>query len=488
MLAGKGSAILFKWFCSSMNSNKTSSSLFANADEEAKVSALGVAPHWIEELASFLRFASISTDPVFRDECRRCVEWLGAKLRSLGFTVEIIPTVDHPLLFAQRPGKVGLPRVLYYGHYDVQPGEPLVEWDSPPFSPQVRGGRIYARGAVDNKGQTFFVLKALEALVSEDALGVPVTLLIEGAEESGSLGITEALSELAPRIQGDVLLVCDTTTVSEGCGTITMGLRGSMALEVTVRGPKYDLHSGFHGGVAPNPAFELARLLTLLHSPNGAIAIPGYYDAVEPISAAERPHVEASSISDADYEKEVGVPPCGGEQDRTLAERRGFRPTIEINGMWSGYTGEGHKGIIPAFAAAKLSSRLVAKQNTERCSELLRSFLTEQVKAPFSLEIKPRGAPSAAFRADLNNRFIKLAQRVLEDQFRSPARLLWDGGSIPVLSRLSKVSGAAPVLVGFSVEEDRMHAPNESFLLQQFARGFHFVKSYIQELNALESV
>jgi len=438
---------------------------------------------FIREWSELLSFKSISTDPAFDGECRRTAEWLVGHLTKIGFSARLLETSSKPTVFAEFKGKVGAKRVLFYGHYDVQPVDPLEDWTSEPFSPELREGRLYARGAQDNKGQTFYFLKALETLIARSELATSVTLLLEGEEECGSDGFAQALPGWKDLVQADVLMVCDTGALAAGVPFVTMGLRGLVSLEITLGGIHHDLHSGALGGVVRNPATELARLIASLHRPDGSIAVSGYYDEVTEFSAEDRALANRSWPSDDKITALLGVPPVGGERFYSPPERRGFRPTIEVNGMYSGYQGPGGKTIIPSVATAKLTSRLVARQNPERCLKLLIDHL--KAHAPEGLEFKivasRVGGPALALSSA--DELIQRARRVLDTLGPVPAQFTWEGGSIPIVAELVKVSGARPLLVGFGLEEDRIHAPNESFALSQFRLGFLYACAMLSELS-----
>jgi acetylornithine deacetylase/succinyl-diaminopimelate desuccinylase-like protein len=388
------------------------------------------------------------------------------------------------MVYAERQGAVGAPTVLIYGHYDVQPPDPLSAWTTPPFEPDLRNGRIYARGAQDNKGQVFYAVKALESLIAARALHATVKILIEGEEESGGQTIMAEMPQLHDLLRADILMVHDTSTVATGDPTIVMGLRGIATLTVQVDGPAFDLHSGIHGGVAPNPATALARMIASLHDSQGRIAIPGYYDGVEKASERERTLANAIPFDPAAYESDVGVPPSGGEAGFSATERAGFRPTIDVNGIHSGYGGSGSKTIIPASAMAKLSTRVVAGQNPAACLEAVVVHLRGQLPAGLRVSFHDRSACGPGFRLDLNAESIARAKAVLEEITCRSVAFLWEGASIPVVTELARTAGAEPLLVGFGSEEDRIHAPDESFSIERFHLGFLYVGCFLAGLSA----
>ncbi len=443
-------------------------------------------PRYIEEWKELLRFQSISTDPTYDGDCERCAKWLVSHLETIGFVSRLIQTEGKPVVFAEyiAPHKAtqATKTVVFYGHYDVQPVDPLELWQSKPFEPEVRGGRLYARGAQDNKGQLWYVVKALELLIQEGALRCNVKLLLEGEEEHGSAGIAAALPGWGDLAKGDVLMVCDTGTMDPAVPTITMGLRGIAACTVEVKGPSKDLHSGVHGGIARNPALELARLLSTLHNLDGSIAVEGFYEGVPPIDPADAALQNTPPLTDEQYQQLVGVLPQGGEVKFTPLERNGFRPTIDINGIHSGYGGPGSKTIIPASALAKITCRLVYGQDPERTMERLKSHLRSHLPKGCELVVSEEHLGGGALRLTSKSKLMELARTTLKDVCGRDPIFRWFGASIPIIAALAEVSGAEPLLVGFGLEEDNIHAPNESFALEQFKRGFLYAGLMLSRL------
>lgn len=436
---------------------------------------------FIEEWKELLRFKSISADPAFSADCLACAQWLAARFERQGIKSELLQTGGKPVVYGEYQGKAGAPTVVFYGHYDVQPVDPLDKWLSPPFEPQLRQGRMYARGAQDNKGQLLYVLQAVESLAAAGALNCSIRFFIEGEEECGSAGISAALAGWKEKLKGDVLMVCDTGMPEEGKPAITMGLRGMVYLTVELSGASHDLHSGVHGGVAPNPALEMCRLLSSLHHADGSIAVEGYYDSIEAPSAGDLQLAARDDVDPLRYEREIGVAPLGGERERKIFERRGFRPTIEINGIHSGYGGPGSKTVIASSALAKISSRLVPGQDPEKQLALLVSHLKKNTPQGLQLEISEVGAGGPALRIDAGSALVQRAREVLESLSSKGVAYLWEGGSIPVVSRMAKVCGAQPLLVGFGIDEDNVHAPNESFGLDRFRQGFLYACMLLSE-------
>ncbi len=430
---------------------------------------------FLEGLKAFLSIPSVSTDPAYHNECDQCADWLKSHLEQIGLTAEIIPTEGRPVVYAERKvADAGAKTLLFYGHYDVQPVDPVHLWETKPFEPVEREGRLYARGAQDNKGQLFYVLKALQTVIAEDALSCNVKILIEGEEECGSGAIIQKLPEIASRLKADVLLVCDTGTPDERIGCITMGLRGVMHFEVKLTGPSKDLHSGVHGGLVKNPITELCRLVASLHDEDGKIAVPGFYDQVVEVSAEDRALANAYALDFEDYRRKVGALPMGGEKGIPPMERRGLRPTIELNGIYGGYQGDGSKTIIPSYAVAKCSARIVANQDPEYTLDLILEYLRTKTPIDLHIEFPHSAAAGTALLVSSHNPVIKKAGEILKEVMGTEALYLWEGASIPLIPALRDASGAQPVLVGFGLEEDNIHAPNESFSLEQFRRGYLF--------------
>lgn len=433
----------------------------------------------VAEWKEFLRFPSVSADPARGEDCRACAVWLRNHLAAIGLSAELVETSSKPLVLAVRKGKPGGATFLVYGHYDVQPADPLDQWLTPPFQPELRDGRMFARGAEDNKGQVFYVLKAIEALIRSRDTEATVKVIIEGEEEHGSVGILSFLDEHPDLVRADTLLVQDTQVVATGQPTLVMGLRGVINLTVTLSGASHDLHSGIHGGVAPNAATGMAHLLASLHGADGRVAVEGFYDGVTPPSERESRLANAVPFDAAAYERETGVPPLAGEKGFTAAERTGFRPCLDVNGIHGGYGGAGGKTIIPGSVTAKISARSVAGQDPKRLLDAIVDHLRRHTPAGLLAKVSDCYAPGPGFRLDLDSRAVERARRTLETVCGEPVAYLWEGASIPVVAQLAKVSGAEPLLIGFGEESDHIHAPNESFRLSQFRKGFLFAASFL---------
>jgi len=437
----------------------------------------------LQDWETFLRFASVGTDPAHKADCQACVQWLADRLAPIGFTAQVVATAGNPFLYAVRPGNPHKSAILIYGHYDVQPVDPLEDWVSPPFTPTWRKDRLYARGAQDNKGQIFYTLCAVEALVAAGQLDRTLIFLIEGEEEFGSDSLNQALDTWRDRLQAEALLVHDTGTVSSGAPTLIMGLRGILQFECRLQGASHDLHSGIHGGLAPNAAQAAATICAGLHDARGRVTIPGFYDGVTPPSDQERALAAAAPLDPATYHAETGTTPDGGQRDRPPYERVGFLPTLEINGLHSGYGGPGNKTIVPAQATLKLSARIVSGQDPAALVRAITTHLQAQTPPGLRMQITQahiggpglRFSPDAPLLADVQQALnaVKPGQPIVHR---------WEGASIPIVARLAEVSGATPLLTGFGHEQDRIHAPNESFSLDQFRNGFLYTCLLLSQL------
>ena len=424
------------------------------------------------EYFELLRFPTIGADPMHLRDCVQCAMWLKAWLAKLGFAGELITEGGNPpFLFAERKGSEGAPTVLIYGHYDVQPPDPLDEWETEPFEPTVRDGRVYARGAQDDKGQFFAFLCGLRDFLASVGDGEVPTLkvLLEGQEESGSVVLGRLASSIRAKIKADVLAVCDTSAAKGLQPAIVAGLRGVSHFTVRLEGANRDLHSGEYGGIAPNAAQAMCELLASLHDENGAIAVRGFDAGMEPPTDDERAAAESAAVSPEEFEQDVGVPPVGGEKGLTLTERNSFRPTIEVNGVHSGYGGPGSKTVIPCHALAKLSMRLAPGMNPKNALAALERHLKAHLPPGMKLFIEDVTGEAAGFRLPLASPLFRLASHVLAELDPRGAVYQWDGASIPIVSTLKSLSCAAPLLVGFGQSEDRIHSPNESFGFAQFA-------------------
>lgn len=442
-------------------------SSFASAYFEAHREAI------LEEWFELLRMPTVGADPRRLGDCSRAAAWLKKYLKQLGFEVEIVIPASGlpvPVVLAERMGAAGAPTVLFYGHYDVQPEDPLEGWHTPPFEPTLLDGRVYARGAQDNKGQVFGFLQGVKALLDAGESLPPLKIVLEGQEESGSGALHLLAPQLAKRLQADVMMVSDTSCAADGRPSIVAGLRGVRHFTVTLSGPAYDLHSGIHGGVAPNPAQGMAALLASLHNKDGSIAVKGFCDKAREPAGEELALARQSMMPEEAYVREIGCPPCGGAEGLDHVTRGSFMPTIEINGVHSGYGGPGSKTVIPSTAFAKISMRLVPDQRPDDVMEAVQEHLRQHCPRGLKLVISETCGGAPGFRLELNTPVFRLASDVLGRLDPRGAVFRWEGASIPIVSELRHVSGAAPLLVGFGQEQDKIHCPNESFSLEQFVR------------------
>lgn len=424
-----------------------------------------------EELCELLRIRSVSADRQYRGELQRAAEWLLAQFRDLGFSSEIASTEGIPVVYAESPPVPGAPTVLVYGHYDVQPPEPLEEWKSPPFEPQRRKGNLYARGASDDKGQLLTHLKSAQAwLKTAGSLPLQLKYVIEGEEEVGSATLTQFLTEHGDRLACDAVVISDSCQFGPGCPAITYGLRGIAYFEVRLTGPDHDLHSGTFGGPVVNPVNALARLLASLTDSRGRIKIPGFYDEVAPLTDRERQQLAGLPFSERAFKQQIGVTALGGEAGYSTLERRWARPTFDIHGVWGGYQGEGGKTVLPSRAGAKFSFRLVPRQDPKKVAESLRQFLRSRCPRGVRMElVEMHGAPGVVM--SLDSPYMAAASAAIERAFGRAPVFIREGGSIPIVTQFRQALGVDVLLLGWGLEDDNTHAPNEKLALEDFHRG-----------------
>jgi acetylornithine deacetylase/succinyl-diaminopimelate desuccinylase-like protein len=437
------------------------------------------------DLADLLRIASVSADSRQKSETRRAAEWMESQFKRLGLATELIPTAGHPLVYAESPPVPGKPVVLVYGHYDVQPPEPLDEWISPPFEPTVRDGNIYARGATDDKGQMLTHVKSAEAWIKTvGKLPLQVKFLIEGEEEVGSVHLGPFVKENHSKLACDTIVISDCGQFGPGIPAITYGLRGIAYFELRLRGPKQDLHSGTFGGAVTNPANALCELLAALKDKNGRIQVPGFYDDVMPLTDRERTEFKSLPQTDADFMKPLGLNGLFGEAGFTSIERRWARPTCDINGLTSGYQGEGAKTVLPARASAKLSFRLVPNQDPHKIALSLRKFLEERLLPGIEMElVDHHGAPGVV--VPLDSPYVRAASAAIEAGFGRAPVYIREGGSIPIVTTFTRELGADALLLGWGQNDDNTHSPNEKFNLDDYHRGTLSSAFLYQELSKL---
>ena len=436
----------------------------------------------LDDLLTFLRFPSISTSSAHAGDLLACAEWLASRLRDIGLATTIHPTARHPVIVAKNRHVPGRPTVLIYGHYDVQPVDPLDQWVTPPFEPRIENGRIYARGSTDNKGQLLAHVSGVAATLAAHAdLPVNLTFLFEGEEEIGSPNLEPFLRAHAADLACDIIAISDTGMVGPGIPTFTYGLRGIACVELTVHGPSIDLHSGIFGGSVANPNTVLARLVASLHNPDGRIAIPGFYDDVRPLQQWERDAWAALPGGAEETQALTGVPQLWGEAGFTDHERRWARPTAEVNGIGGGYQGEGSKTVIPRSAFAKLSFRLVPDQNPEDILAKVRAHFTSICPESVRLDVKI-GHSGKPYAMDPNSRFGLAARRALASTFPRDPALIREGGSIPIVQSFRDILGAETLLLGLALPDCQAHAPNENFPIENFEAGIRLNQSLLKEL------
>jgi len=444
------------------------------------------APRFEQELCELLRIPSVSSDPSRRGDMARAADWVAGQFRGLRLATEVIPTSGHPLVYAESPPLEGGLTALVYGHYDVQPPEPLDAWTSPPFEPTRRDGNLYARGATDDKGQMFTHLKGAEAWIrTEGRLPVNLKFIIEGEEEVGSRALEEYLAEHADRLACDCVVVSDSAQFAPGRPAITYGLRGIAFFELRLTGPKRELHSGSFGGSITNPANTLARMLGALIDDRGRVQVPGFYDDVVPLAREEREQFAALDFDEAEYFRELGVEGATGEEGYTALERRWARPTYDISGLGSGYAGNGAKTIIPATATAKFSFRLVPNQDPKKIAAALKARLEELCPPGIRMELSElHGSPGVLVPRD--SPYVQAAARAIEHAFGCRPVLTREGGSIPIVTAFHETLRADTLLLGWGRNDDNTHSPNEKFSLADFHRGIKASAKLWEELAAVK--
>lgn len=444
----------------------------------------------LEGLKEFLRIPSISARPEYKEEVARCARWLGDRLAEVGLSVEVAPTAGHPIVLARNEHKPGRPTVLVYGHYDVQPPEPLELWTTPPFEPSIRNDEsghpaVFARGAADDKGQVWIHLEAIRAWQAHGGVPVNLIVLIEGEEESGSENLEAFVRQRAAELKADIAVISDTAQFARGVPAITYSLRGLVYLEVFLTGPSRDLHSGLYGGSVPNPAHVLSRMLASLHDDNGRVAVEGFYDDVVELTEAEREMWRRLPYDDQAAMGEIGLSAGSGEPGYTSLERQWGRPACDVNGITGGYQGAGAKTIIPSTASAKLSCRLVPKQDPQKIEAAVRKHLADRCPPNVKMEIIMHGHSSPGVLVPTDGPAIQLAQEALRAGFGVEPTLIRSGGSIPVVGLVKNALGIDTLLVGFGLPDDRIHSPNEKFDLDALHKGTRTIAALFERLAHL---
>ncbi len=442
---------------------------------------------FLEELFGLIRIPSVSSKSEHKPDMQRATEYIKKSLLDAGADMaEVIPTDGHPVVYAEKIIDPSLPVVMVYGHYDVQPAEPLELWKSPPFEPEIRDGKIWGRGADDDKGQLFMHVKAFEYLVNNDRLPCNVKFMIEGEEEIGSPSLGKFCEANSEKLKCDVILVSDTAMIGRDVPSITTGLRGLSYMEVEVTGPNRDLHSGLYGGAVVNPVNVLAKMIASLTDENNRITIPGFYDDVLEASDEERKGMANAPFDEEQYKKEIDVDNLGGEAGYTTLERTGIRPSLDVNGIWGGYTGEGAKTILPSKAYAKISMRLVPNQDYRKVDEMFKSHF-ESI-APPGVRVNAKLLHGGqGYVSPIDHPAYRAASKAYEDTFGKKPIPYRSGGSIPIISLFEKILGVKSILMGFGLESDAIHSPNENYPLWNFYKGIEtiplFYKYYAEEMK-----
>lgn len=441
---------------------------------------------FVTELTEFLKIPSVSADSTLKSETRRGAEFVLKQLEAAGIESRLVETAGHPIVYGSWKKAPGKPTVLVYGHYDVQPPDPLDQWTTPPFEPDIRDGHIYARGATDDKGQMYTHIKSVEAwMKTHGELPVNVVFVIEGEEEVGSDNLDLFLAENKDLVASDIAVISDTSQYAPGIPAITYGLRGILACEVIVRGPKQDLHSGVFGGAVTNPGNGLARMIAALHDDQWRVQIPGFYDAVQELTQEERDQFAALPFDEFAFMESLGVNAVDGEEGFSTLERRWARPTCDVNGMISGYTGEGPKTIVPAEARVKITCRLVPDQDPAALTKALEQFLREKLPTGLTMEfINYHGCRGLVF--DFNSPYMSAARSAIEQAFGAAPVMIREGGSIPVVETFQTLVGVDTLLLGWGQNTDNLHSPNERFSLESFRQGILASALLWQELADIQ--
>ena len=434
---------------------------------------------FLEELLELLKIPSVSADSKFAADVRKAAEYLKVKFDELDTHVEICETSGYPVIYAEKIIDPALPTVLVYGHYDVQPADPYDLWDSPPFEPVIKNDRIYARGACDDKGQMYMHIKAYEALIKTNSLPCNIKFMIEGEEEVGSENLETFVKENLEKLKADVIVISDTSIISNDTPSITVGLRGLSYLEVEVTGPNRDLHSGTYGGAVGNPINVLCQMIASLQDKHGKITIPGFYDKVEELATEYREQMAQAPFNSEDYKNHLAIEEVKGEKGFSTIERTGIRPALDVNGIWGGYTGEGAKTVLPSKAYAKISMRLVPHQSSHEITELFTSHFKSMAPKSVKIKVTPHhgGEPSVIPTHSIG---YKAAAKAMEKTWEKTPIPTREGGSIPIVALFQKELGLDAILMGFGLNEDAIHSPNESYGLFNYYRGIETISHFYQ--------
>lgn len=441
---------------------------------------------FLEELFDLLRIPSISADPAYNDDVAKCAEVIKTHFEKAGADfAEIVPTKGHPVVYAEKMIDESLPTVLVYGHYDVQPADPIELWSKPPFEPYIKDEKIYARGASDDKGQMYMHVKAFEAMVKNNELPCNVKFMIEGEEEVGSENLGTFLVENKEKLKADVILVSDTGMISNENPSITTGLRGLSYVEVEVTGPDRDLHSGLYGGGVANPINILCDMIAQLQDENNRITIPGFYDGVEEVSQEERSEMARAPFSEEEFKDEISISNVFGEKGFSTLERTSIRPTLDVNGIWGGYTGEGAKTVIPSKAYAKISMRLVPGQDFDNITNLFKNHFESIAPDSVKVEVHPHhgGKPAVT---PIDSKGYRAASLAMEKTFGKRPVPLRSGGSIPIVALFEEVLGLKTILMGFGLSSDAIHSPDEHYGVFNYIKGIQTIPYFYKYFTELD--
>lgn len=442
---------------------------------------------FLTELLDLLRIPSVSADSKFKSDVRRAAEFVRDRLLEAGIDhAELVETPGHPIVFGEKIVNPAWPTVLVYGHYDVQPADPYELWHSPPFEPVIKDGKIYARGACDDKGQMYMHVKAVEALVKSGELPCNVRFMIEGEEEVGSTHLEDFIQQNKGRLKADVILISDTSIINNETPSITVGLRGLSYVEVEVTGPNRDLHSGVYGGAVANPVNILAKMIANLHDDQRRVTIPGFYDRVEELSPAQREAMAKAPFDLEKYKGHLGIADVMGEVGFSTIERTGIRPTLDVNGIWGGYIGEGAKTVLPSRAYAKISMRLVPHQRNHEITKLFTEYFTSLAPAGVTVKVTPHHGGDPAVVSTESSAY-RAASKAFEEAWGKTPIPTREGGSIPIVALFQRELELDPILMGFGLDSDAIHSPNEHYGLFNFYKGIETICHFYRFFSEAKS-
>ena len=440
---------------------------------------------FLSELLDLLRIPSVSADPKYKGDVARCAEAVKQRMLEAGLEkVEVCPTKGHPIVYGEKIVDPAKPTVLVYGHYDVQPPDPLDLWHSGPFEPMIKDGMIYARGSADDKGQFYMHVKAIESMLRSGGLPCNVKVMIEGEEEVGSDNLGVFVAANKERLKADVVLISDTAMIANDVPSINTGLRGLSYVEVEVTGPNRDLHSGVYGGAVANPINALCEMIASMHDADRRVTIPGFYDAVVELSATERKALAEAPFNEGDYKKDLGVEAVRGEKGYTSEERSSIRPTLDVNGIWGGYIGEGAKTVLPSKAFAKLSMRLVPNQKSDAITKLFKDHFEKIAPPGVKVVVRPHHGGEAAV-TPIDSPAYLAASKAMEETFGKKPIPTRGGGSIPIVALFEKELGLKTVLFGFGLDSDNIHSPNEKYGVFNYFQGIRTIPRFFANYAAM---